>query len=68
MTSKEERIKVDENIKKYLGFPQNALSKKADLALHTISKIESGSTPDPQIDAVKKITDAFDVPLYDLIR
>ncbi len=32
-------------------------SKKADLAFHTIAKIEAGLTPNPTIDTVKKIAD-----------
>jgi len=48
---------IGENIKKYrnkLGISQDQLSKKADLAFHTIAKIEAGSTPNPTIDTVKK--------------
>lgn len=62
---------VGVNIKKYrnkLGISQDILSKKADLAFHTIAKIEAGSTPNPTIDTVKKIADALGVSLDDLIR
>ncbi len=51
-----------------LGLSQDALSKRADLAFHTIAKIESGSTPDPRIDTVKKIANALGVTLDDLIK
>jgi transcriptional regulator with XRE-family HTH domain len=44
------------------------LSKKADLAFHTIAKIEAGSTPNPRIDTVKKIADALGVLLDDLMK
>jgi len=44
------------------------LSKKADLAFHTIAKIEAGSTPNPTIDTVKKIADAIGVSIDDLIE
>jgi len=44
------------------------LSKRANLAFHTIVKIEAGSTPDPRIDTVKKIADAFGVSLDDLMK
>jgi transcriptional regulator with XRE-family HTH domain len=44
------------------------LSKKANLAFHTIAKIEAGSTPNPTIDTVKKIADALSVSLDDLMR
>ncbi len=50
-------INIRDDIKKYrnkLGISQDVLSKKADLAFHTIAKIEAGSTPNPTIDIVKK--------------
>ena len=59
------------NIKKYrnkLGISQDQLSKKADLAFHTIAKIEAGSTPNPTIETVKKIVDALGVSLDDLMK
>ena len=62
---------IAENIKKYrnkLGISQDVLSKKADLAFHTIAKIEAGSTPNPTIETVKKIADALGVSLDDLMK
>ena len=62
---------VGGNIKKYrnkLGISQDILSKKANLAFHTIAKIEAGSTPNPTIDTVKKIADALEVSLDDLMK
>jgi transcriptional regulator with XRE-family HTH domain len=59
------------NIKKYrnkLGISQDQLSKKSDLAFHTIAKIEAGSTPNPTIETVKKIADALGVSLDDLMK
>ncbi len=59
------------NIKKYrnkLGISQDVLSKRANLAFHTIAKIEAGSTPDPRIKTVKKIADALGVSLDDLMK
>ena len=59
------------NIKKYrhkMGISQDILSKKANLAFHTIAKIEVGATPDPRIDTVKKIADALEVTLDDLMK
>jgi len=44
------------------------LSKKANLAFHTIAKIEAGSTPDPRIETVRKIADALGVTLDDLVK
>lgn len=62
---------IGENIKKYrqkLGISQDVLSKRANLAFHTIAKIEAGSTPDPRIETVKKIADALSVSLDDLLK
>jgi len=69
MTKK--KTAIAENIKKYrnkLGISQDVLSKRADLAFHTIAKIEAGSTPDPRIETVKKIADALGITLNDLIE
>jgi transcriptional regulator with XRE-family HTH domain len=62
---------IGENIKKYrnkLGISQDVLSKRANLAFHTIAKIEAGTTPNPTIETVKKIADALGVSLDDLIK
>jgi len=62
---------ISANIKKYrnkLGISQDQLSKKANLAFHTIAKIEAGSTPNPTIDTVKKIADALGVSLDNLMK
>ena len=66
-----DKFTIGENMKKYrnkIGISQDVLSKRADLAFHTIAKIEAGSTPDPRIETVKKITDALGVSLDDLIK
>jgi len=66
-----ETTTIARNIKQYrnkLGISQDVLSKKADLAFHTIAKIEAGSTPNPTIDTVKKIADALGVSLDDLMK
>ena len=62
---------IGDNIKKYrnkLGISQDVLSKRANLAFHTIAKIEAGSTPDPRIETVKKIADALGVTLDDVMK
>jgi len=62
---------IAKNIKKYrakLGISQDKLSKLACITLHTITKIESGATPDPRIETVKKIADALGVSIDDLMR
>ncbi len=62
---------IAKNIKRYrakLGISQDKLSKLAGITLHTITKIESGATPDPRIKTIKKIADALDVGIDDLIK
>jgi len=59
------------NIKKYrdkMGISQDKLSKLAGITLHTITKIESGATPDPRIGTVKKIANALGVGIDDLMK
>jgi len=66
-----QKSKIGKNMKKYrkkIGISQDVLSKRANLAYHTIAKIEAGSTPDPRIETVKKIADALNVTLDDLIK
>ena len=50
------------------GFSQDKLSKLADLSFHTITKIEAGDTPNPTIDTVRKIAEALDVSIDDLLN
>ena len=62
---------IAKNIKKYrneLCVSQDKLSKLADVTLHTLTKIESGSTTDPRIETVKKIANALGVSLDDLMK
>lgn len=62
---------IAKNIKKYrakMGVSQDKLSKLAGITLHTITKIESGATPDPRIKTVKNIADALGVDIDDLMK
>lgn len=62
---------IAENIKKYrnkMGISQDKLSKLAGVTLHTITKIELGATPDPRINTVKRIADALNVNIDDLLK
>jgi len=62
---------IAKNIKKYRekkGISQDKLSKLAGVTLHTITKIESGATPDPRIETVKKIAQALGVSVDGLIK
>jgi len=62
---------IAKNIKKYRekkDISQDKLSKLAGVTLHTITKIESGATPDPRIETVKKIADALGISVDDLLK
>ncbi|KKR45883.1 MAG: Transcriptional regulator, XRE family [Parcubacteria group bacterium GW2011_GWA1_40_21] len=62
---------IADNMKKYrhkLGISQDVLSKRANLAFHTIAKIEAGATPNPTIETVKKIAEALEISLDDLMK
>jgi len=71
-TSKAKEITIiAENIKKYrnkMGISQDKLSKLAGVTLHTITKIELGATPDPRINTVKRIADALNVSVDNLLK
>jgi len=62
---------LEKTLKKYrakLGISQDKLSKLAGNTLHTITKIESGATPAPRIEPVKKIADALCISVDDLLK
>ncbi len=62
---------IGKNIKKYRGkldISQDKLSKLAGVTLHTLTKIESGATPDPRIETLKKIAKGLNVSVEDLIK
>lgn len=66
-----EKSTIAGNIKKYrnkLGISQDQLSKRANLAFHTIAKIEAGTTLNPTIETVKKIANALGISLDDLMK
>lgn len=70
--SKQETMlnKSGENIRKLRqqkGMSQDRLSKKADLALNTIVKIETGENPNPTLETLQKIAKALDVSLDKII-
>ena len=46
---------------------QDKLARKADIPFSTLAKIESGYTPNPSMETLIKIADAFEVGLDELI-
>ena len=66
-----EKPTIGETIRKYRlqkEMSQDKLSKLADVAFHTIVKIENGDTPNPTIDTVKKIAAALDMGVDELLK
>ncbi len=62
---------IAKNIKKYrdkLDVSQDKLSKLAGVTLHTLTKIETGATPDPRIETLKKIAQGLNVSVDDLLK
>jgi transcriptional regulator with XRE-family HTH domain len=62
---------IAQNIRRYRlqkGLSMDRLSKLANVAFHTITKIESGNTPNPTISTIKKIADALGVKIDNLVR
>ncbi len=55
-------------IRQEKGMSQDRLSKKADLALNTIVKVETVENPNPTVETLKKIAKALDVPVSDLFK
>ena len=71
MSASNNNSKIADNIKKYrnkLGISQDKLSKLADVTYNTIIKIESGANINPTIETLKKIAEALDVGVDDLIK
>lgn len=66
-----EKATIGETIRKYRlqkEMSQDKLSKLADVAFHTIVKIENGETPNPTIDTVKKIATSLGVSVDELLK
>jgi len=62
---------IGKAIRKYRqekNMSQEALARAADLSLPTVVKIESGQTPNPGIDTVKKIAVALGVGIDELMK
>ncbi|MCD6114808.1 helix-turn-helix transcriptional regulator [bacterium] len=63
--------KIGENIRKLRQqkkMSQDRLSKKADLALNTIVKIETGKNPNPTLETLQKIAKALGVSVDKMLN
>lgn len=54
--------------RKKAGLSQDKLAREAGVAYNTIVKIESGENPNPTIGTIKKITNALNVDVGDMIK
>lgn len=65
-----EASKIAENfkrLKKEKGLSKSELVRLTGLDYHTLAKIERGVTPDPRINTVIKIANAFGKKLEELV-
>jgi len=63
-------INLGKRIKELRGkseISQDQLAKKADIPFSTLVKIEAGYTPNPSMETLIKIADAFAVSIDELI-
>lgn len=59
------------NIKKYrkkLKLTQEGLAKKVDISYSTLIKLESGVISDPRMETLKKLANALNVSIDDLVK
>jgi len=62
---------LTKNIKKYrkrLKLTQEGLAKKVDISYSTLIKLESGVIADPRMETLKKLANALNVSIDDLVR
>jgi len=55
------------NLRSKLEISQDQLAKKADIPFSTLVKIEAGYTPNPSMETLIKIADAFNISIDKLI-
>jgi len=59
-----------ENIKKYrrkLKLTQEGLARKADISYHTIAKLEGKGITDPRMETLKKLANALNISIDELV-
>lgn len=55
------------NLRVKFKITQDKLAKKADIPFSTLAKIEAGYTPNPSMETLIKISDAFGIGIDELI-
>ena len=54
-------------LRKELNLSQEQLAQRAGVTYSTLTKIEGGSIKNPTLETIKKIADAFNVCIDDLV-
>ncbi len=57
-----------QKLRKEMGLTQEELAKKADLSYTTLIKIESDQVKNPTIKTIRKIAEALEVSLDNLVN
>jgi len=55
-------------LRKQEGISQEKLARLSDVANNTIIKMESGENNNPTLETLRKVAEAFDVSVDDLIK
>lgn len=67
-TSKSNIAKNIKKLRREKGISQDRLSKLADLSLNSIVNIEAGNNPNPTIETLEKIANAFETSIDELLK
>ena len=62
---------IDKNLRTFReekGFSQEKLARLADVANNTIIKIEAGKNQNPTLDTLRKIANALNISVDELIK
>lgn len=68
MSSNQNLAKNIKRLRNTRGLSQEKLARLADVANNTLIKMESGENTNPTLETLKKIANALEVNIEDLIR
>ena len=67
-SSKNNIAKTVKRLREKMGISQEKLARLADVSNNTIINIEAGKQGNPTIETLKKIANALNTPIEDLIK